>query len=416
MKTKRTQEFTLRANPRPIRQGERVTPAGAGITLRGPATWSDGTPVTLVYVQLAVVGEWKGHSAGPFSMTVETFDECCRSFHQRGLPLAFDYEHASEADATSGTIPTSGAPACGWIHDLVNRGPDGLWALVEWLDDARDQIRAGKYAYVSPALRLGGKDPVTGQPSGARITSAALTNQPFLSQLPALIAASSRVALDHHAKIKAALVDHANCTDAACASLHAACCAMLDDQDGDGGDVAMRLTMAEGEVAKATLLLRERDERIAGQDAELVELRADKTRRDEAELVRAVDLAFDLWRDRRKLSDSDLPLLLKMARANRASFDKMFPNDVAPRYRHLLKDLVPPARRELPDETPSERVRRSMREEGLTATEGMLRQATGRMEPGDQGDLSAIRAVMRDTGISFTEATLRAAGARPRAR
>ena len=57
MKTKRTQEFTLRANPRPIRQGERVTPAGAGITLRGPATWSDGTPVTLVYVQLAVVGK-----------------------------------------------------------------------------------------------------------------------------------------------------------------------------------------------------------------------------------------------------------------------------------------------------------------------------------------------------------------------
>ena len=77
---------------------------------------------------------------------------------------------------------------------------------------------------------------------------------------------------------------------------------------------------------------------------------------------------------------------------------------------------MPPARRELPDETPSERVRRSMREEGLTATEGMLRQATGRMKPGDQGDLSAIRAVMRDTGISFTEATLRAAGARPRAR
>ena len=54
--------------------------------------------------------------------------------------------------------------------------------------------------------------------------------------------------------------------------------------------------IAEGEVAKATLLLRERDERIAGQDAELVELRADKTRRDEAELVRAVNLAFDLWR------------------------------------------------------------------------------------------------------------------------
>ena len=379
MKTKRTQEITMRANPRPIRQGERVTPADAGVTLRGPSTWSDGTPVTLVWVQLAVTGEWKGHSSGPFEMTVETFDEVCRNFNARGLPLAFDYEHASEADVTSGTIPTSGAPACGWIHDLVNRGPDGLWGLVEWLDDARDAIRAGKYAYVSPALRLGGKDPVTGQPSGARITSAALTNQPFLSQLPALIAASDKAPTiaARKATVMACLSSHAECSDRRCTDLHAAAtalCLSLDDQDGDA-DVTMRLTMAEGEAAKATLLLAERDQTIESQKAELVELRADKTRRDEAELLAEVDAAWRTHKDKRKLSDADKPLMLRLARADRSAFRSMYPH-VDLEHRHLLRDLVPPAPRD-------------------TAKS---------LEPPPA--MAETRALMQDAGMSFAEATI----------
>jgi ADP-ribose pyrophosphatase YjhB (NUDIX family) len=183
---------------RAIKQGDEVDPATAGVKLIGKATWSDGTPKTLVWIQVAECGAWRGHPAGPFEMTPKTFAEIKANFDQRGLPVPFDYEHASEQDATSGSIPISGAPAPGWVHKLDNRGIGGLWGLVEWLDVARNAIKEGSYAFLSPAIRFGCKHPVTGQPIGARLTSVALTNQPFLTSLDDLRAAkddSAREAL-----------------------------------------------------------------------------------------------------------------------------------------------------------------------------------------------------------------------------
>ena len=174
---------------RAIKQGAEVDPTEAGVSLKGPSVWKDGTPKRLVWTQLAEVGSWKGHSAGPFEMTPKTFDEVVANFNARGLPIACDFEHASEADATEGDIPIKGAPAQGWAHKLESRGIGGLWGLVEWLDYARECIKAGSYAYLSPAIRFGSKDPVTGQPVGARCTSFALTNSPFLIGLPQLVAA-----------------------------------------------------------------------------------------------------------------------------------------------------------------------------------------------------------------------------------
>lgn len=66
--------------------------------------------------------------------------------------------------------------------------------MVEWLEPARTYIKEGKYKYLSPAIRFGSKDPITGQPAGARLTSAAITNGPFLSALAPLVAAKHREA------------------------------------------------------------------------------------------------------------------------------------------------------------------------------------------------------------------------------
>lgn len=174
---------------RHIRQGDEIDPATAGVTLIGPPAWDDGTPKKLVWIQLAECGAWKGHVAGPFEMTPATFSEVVRNFEARGLPIPFDYEHASELAATEGSVPQSGAPAPGWAHRLDNRGVGGLWGLVEWLDKARKQIKAGEYAFLSPTMRFGCKDSKSGQPIGARLTSVALTNQPFLAGLEGLRAA-----------------------------------------------------------------------------------------------------------------------------------------------------------------------------------------------------------------------------------
>ena len=156
----------------------------------------DGVAVTLsddgddkpVWIQLAKPGTFRGHSAGPFELNAQTFDEIVRNFNgSQNHEIPIDFEHASEADATDGTIPTLGAPAQGWIREMkVENG--NLWGLVYWGDRAREYIRAGQYKYFSPAIRFGSKDRVSGQPIGARMTSGALTNNPFLDGMKPLAA------------------------------------------------------------------------------------------------------------------------------------------------------------------------------------------------------------------------------------
>jgi hypothetical protein len=142
-----------------------------------------------VWIQIAKVGQFAGHPAGPFRLDAKAFNEIVANFkatENKRIPI--DFEHASEADATDGSIPSIGAPAQGWIVDLDNRGDAGLWALVEWGDKAREYIRAGQYRYISPAVRFNSRDRVTGQAIGARLTSAGLTNQPFLDGMQPLAA------------------------------------------------------------------------------------------------------------------------------------------------------------------------------------------------------------------------------------
>jgi Mu-like prophage I protein len=146
-------------------------------------------PSAPVWIQVAKVGTWRGHPSGPFELTPHIFSEIVSNFkatQNRVIPV--DFEHASEADPTAGSIPAIGAPAQGWIRDLDNRGKAGLWGLVEWGDLAREYIKAGKYYSVSPAIRFGAKDRVTGEAVGARMTSLALTNSPFLDGLASLAA------------------------------------------------------------------------------------------------------------------------------------------------------------------------------------------------------------------------------------
>jgi len=141
-----------------------------------------------VWIQLAQIGTFKGHPQGPFELTPQVFDSICRNFTSDGLPLPIDFEHASELPPNSGSVPSAGAPAIGWIHSLDNRGAAGLWGQVEWLEPARSYIREGKYKFISPAIRFKSKDRVSGRETGPRLSSAGVTNAPFLSGLQPLVA------------------------------------------------------------------------------------------------------------------------------------------------------------------------------------------------------------------------------------
>lgn len=144
----------------------------------------------LVWIQLAQTGTFKGHPQGPFQIDTTTLDSICRNFQRDKLPIPIDAEHASEMPANSGTIPVEGAPAMGWIHGLDNRGNGGLWGQVEWLEPACSYIKEGRYKFLSPAIRFKSKDRVTGEQTGPRLSSAAITNSPFLPDMKPLTASA----------------------------------------------------------------------------------------------------------------------------------------------------------------------------------------------------------------------------------
>jgi len=143
-----------------------------------------------VWVQLAKAGTFKGHRSGAFTLDSRTFTEIVANFNAtENKQIPIDFEHATEADPAEGQIAVNGAPAQGWIKALdIRAGGTELWGLVEWGDKAREYIKAGQYKFFSPAIRFNSKDRVSGKPVGARMTSGALTNNPFLDGMMPLAA------------------------------------------------------------------------------------------------------------------------------------------------------------------------------------------------------------------------------------
>jgi hypothetical protein len=142
-----------------------------------------------VWIQLAKSGSFTkdGH---PFTLDAGVFSEIIRNFQStsnRRIPV--DFEHASEMPSASGSIPFAGAPAQGWITELRQESGN-LWGEVEWGAIAEEYIKNGNYKFISPAIRFGCKDPQTGKPIGAKLSSAGLVNIPFLDGMQPLTAKS----------------------------------------------------------------------------------------------------------------------------------------------------------------------------------------------------------------------------------
>lgn len=165
------------------------------------------------WIHCANEGDYRGHHQGEFELTRKVFESFVKNFrddpqyragkleldgktYTGGVRpvLQFDYEHASEMPATEGTIPTSGAPACGWALDVAIRdGADGqaqLWAFAKLGAQIRGQISRDEYRSVSIAFTLQGKHWVSGDAIGPALTSIAFTNHPYMRDLEPLAAAN----------------------------------------------------------------------------------------------------------------------------------------------------------------------------------------------------------------------------------
>lgn len=135
------------------------------------------------WIKVIPFGTWLGHPMGAFSIGTEDAQEIVANFVSLGRDLVIDYEHQTLYADYSGTA----APAAGWMDRLEVR-EDGIWAHVRmWTDRAAAFLRAKEYRYLSPVLFFDTTDPRSGRRVGTALHSVALTNSPFLSELPPIV-------------------------------------------------------------------------------------------------------------------------------------------------------------------------------------------------------------------------------------
>jgi phage I-like protein len=133
----------------------------------------------LVEIPIAVTGKWK-QGTREFEITREDLGKMVANFEKRqNGEINVDYDHASEMTdvARGGPIPSAG-------RILKMRSNGALYAGIEFTARALELIRNKEYRYVSPAIDWSATDKQTGNPQGTTLTSLALTNRPFLEELP----------------------------------------------------------------------------------------------------------------------------------------------------------------------------------------------------------------------------------------
>lgn len=103
----------------------------------------------------------------PYLCDEQSFDAVMNEFAAQKNDMVIDYEHQTMAE------PPVEAPASGWIKQLINKGKDGIWAVVEWTKRAQEMIANKEYRYISPVFLRRKTDGRI-----VKLLNVALTNQP----------------------------------------------------------------------------------------------------------------------------------------------------------------------------------------------------------------------------------------------
>jgi phage I-like protein len=117
---------------------------------------------------------------GVFVLDEEGAASVLAAFEAKVNDMVIDYEHA--------TLYGGEAPAAGWIKRLVNKGSEGIWAVVEWTGRARRYLENREYRYLSPVFLKtleGGRV--------VRLLHAGLTNLPAIDGMVPVVNKSDQL-------------------------------------------------------------------------------------------------------------------------------------------------------------------------------------------------------------------------------
>ncbi|PKN10604.1 MAG: hypothetical protein CVU72_00660 [Deltaproteobacteria bacterium HGW-Deltaproteobacteria-7] len=125
--------------------------------------------------QVLPAGKIEVHGDEPAYLDEAAAIKIIAAYKARGNDMVIDYEHQSLADVQS--------PAAGWIKDIVWKGAEGLWAVVEWTAKAAEYLKNREYRYFSPVMLVGAVDRKV-----ALLVNVALTNNPAMNNLRPIVA------------------------------------------------------------------------------------------------------------------------------------------------------------------------------------------------------------------------------------
>lgn len=128
-------------------------------------------------IQVAKLGRFQDPRYGTFTITSEDVDSWVKNLEEHfSGEVPIDRDHATDKGTSS--------EAMAWIRNLAVEG-DAVTADVEWTPAGEQLVREKRYRYISPTFVSALKDQ-QGNSRGPALLRAALTNNPFLHDMPAV--------------------------------------------------------------------------------------------------------------------------------------------------------------------------------------------------------------------------------------
>lgn len=132
-----------------------------------------------IELMVAVTGNWKSRN---MKVGDKEMQEMLAAYQAGGKDILFDYDHK----CLGGFLSDADSRAAGWGKAMrLENGK--LFVEMEPTPRGKDAIESGEYKYLSPVFEYMRKNKVTGKTEKDwRLHSVALTNTPFLTELPAI--------------------------------------------------------------------------------------------------------------------------------------------------------------------------------------------------------------------------------------
>lgn len=131
------------------------------------------------------VGEWDHPIYGKMKIDENDIKEFVKHFKEgirKGVPITEGHANIGEE-----------LPAVGWFKKLINKGSDGLWAIVEWTKQGKELLSQKAYKYFSPEFYRSYEDPETHKVYTNVLTGGALTNMPYFKSLKAIVMSENNI-------------------------------------------------------------------------------------------------------------------------------------------------------------------------------------------------------------------------------